>query len=127
MPRNSSTSAPRGGDAPLTDADRAALRAASNFVGTVNGEVELDVRVNHIGGPFPSAYGKGERYLFLLGDDDRNAIRVWGGRSFSGPGGLNVTPQKGDRFKLKAIVQKHEEYEGEKQTTLVKPSITAAA
>jgi hypothetical protein len=115
----------------MLPADRDALRAASNYVGTVGEETTLDVRVNHIGGPFPSRYGNGERFLFLLGDENRNAIRVWGARSFEGPGGLTVTPNKGDRFQLRATVKSQKAYTpdggvAEKQTELDKATIIKA-
>jgi hypothetical protein len=87
------------------------------FVGDVGSEVELDVRVNHITGPFESQYG-GERYKYLLGDEGRNAINCWGGRTFKGPGGLSITPTKGDRFRVRAEVAKHETFRDEKQTVL---------
>lgn len=129
MPRNS-TATSAVPTTPAEDklaADRAAMRANSKYVGTVDEDVTLDVRVNHIGGPFPSNYGKGDRFLFLLGDTDRNAIRVWNtGKSFEGPGGLTVTPNKGDRFQLRGTVKKQEERDGEKRTELKNVSIVKA-
>jgi hypothetical protein len=103
--------------------DRATLRANSQYVGKVDDEVTLDVRVNHISGPFASTFGNGDRYLFLLGDGDRNAIRVWSARQFNGPGGFRIVPEKGDRYRIRATVKKHEEFKGEKQTTLAKISV----
>ena len=128
MPRGSYTAPAATERAELTDADKAALRAQSEFVGTVNATWEGDVRVNHISDPVPSQFGKGDRYLYLLGDDDRNAIRTWGGRTFAQEGSpLKVALSKGDRVRIRAIVQKQEEYKGEKQTTLVKPVILAVS
>jgi hypothetical protein len=110
---------PRGGvtQEQRTPVDRDELRRNSEYVGDVGSEVELDVRVNHITGPFESQYG-GERYKYLLGDEGRNAINCWGGRTFKGPGGLSITPTKGDRFKVRAEVAKHETFREEKQTVL---------
>ena len=110
---------PRGGvtQEQRTPVDRDELRRNSVFVGDVGSEVELDVRVNHITGPFESQYG-GERYKYLLGDEGRNAINVWSGRTVKGPGGLSITPTKGDRFRIRATVAKHEVFRDEQQTVL---------
>lgn len=103
---------------------REELRRNSQFVGTVNEEVEVDVRLNFIGGPYPGKYpnprtGEVEdRFQYLFGDEDRNTIIAWGPRSVPGPGGLAVTPQRGERFRVRGVVQKHDTFRDERRTTL---------
>jgi hypothetical protein len=113
---------------PLTDEEKAERRAASNFVGVVGQVWEGDVRVNWISEPQPSNYGPEERYLFLLGDENRNAIRLWhSGLTFKQPNGLGGMLSVGDRVTIRATVKKQVEYKGEKQTELSKPLIVGVA
>jgi hypothetical protein len=125
MPRGAAKSEER---TPMTDAEKAALRAKSTFVGEVGQEWEGDVRVNFITGPFASSFGNGERYLFLLGDEDRNAIRLWNnGQEFKQPNGMRGLLKVGDRVRVRALVKSQQEYKGEKQTELSKPVIVGVA
>jgi hypothetical protein len=128
MPRGTPTTQPNTERTPLTDAEKAERRAASNYVGEVGQEWEGDVRVNFISNPVASAFGNGDRYVFLLGDEDRNAIRLWNnGLTFKQPNGVKGVLTVGDRVRIRATVKSQTEYKGEKQTELSKPVIVGVA
>lgn len=129
MPRGSHSAPPTSTErTPLTETEKAERRAASNYVGEVGSEWEGDVRVNFISDAKPSSYGNGDRYVFLLGDEERNAIRLWNtGLTFKQPNGMKGTLEVGDRVRIRATVKSHQEYKGEKQTELTKPVIVGVA
>ena len=102
------------------EAQWAAEKAQSNYVGSVGDRLELEVSYK-FKVKYESQFGTVKIYSFK--DADGNTL-VW--KTTSGylwadgekENGGNVIAQKGDKIKIKATVKEHSEYKGEKQTIL---------
>ena len=84
-------------------------KAASEFVGEVKGKVELTVTVENVK-VIDGFYGT--KLLHKMVDESGNVLVWW----CSGKGDLEV----GKTYHIKATVKSHEEYNGIKQTTLLR-------
>jgi hypothetical protein len=101
---------------------RAVVAAASNHVGTVGKRFDVAVTVDRVASfarPAFRGYGAMETvWIVTMRDADGNAI-VTKSSVFS--------PEKGERFTLRATVKEHSEYNGEKQTIVNRAKIIEPA
>jgi hypothetical protein len=94
--------------------ERAKLAAASGFVGKVGERMEFPVKVERVAGYVRrsfSGFGEETVNIVTMRDEAGNAIVVKSPRFWA---------EKGEEFVLRASVKEHSEYNGEKQTVVMR-------
>jgi len=100
------------------EAERAAARAVSQYVGQIGDKVQSWVTLTRVGNyPARDYFGReavGAVYTFT---DDGGNVMVW----FTQRGGLgDYNINTGDRIQIAGTVKKYQEYDGQKQTVLTR-------
>jgi hypothetical protein len=99
--------------------------AERQYVGEIKQTIELDVTLDHVA-HFETTYGYSLRasvtWVWIMSDVDGNVL-VWKTRTSPIYNGVYADIHKGQAFRIRGTVKKHEEYKNTKQTILTRCKI----
>lgn len=107
------------------DAERAAAKAISKFVGNIGDKIETKLTLDHSGHweqKCFSGFGTETMYCHVFKDSDGNTYTWKTQNTVCTPDGNGsyIVAEKGDVVVLKGTIKDHVEYDGEKQTVLTR-------